>query len=91
MIDISIFKMNNDEFWENEMTYPPQKTDEFIVYCKKGKRSVMAADALKRLGYENVSYLEGGWKKWELTYPLDYEEKLDKMGGHEETEEVGGC
>lgn len=86
-----IFKMAKDEFWENEMTYPPQKTDEIIVYCLKGHRSVMAVDALKKLGYENVSYLEGGWKKWELTYPLEYEEKLDMLGGHKEVEEVGGC
>jgi len=86
-----IFKMENDEFWENEMTYPPEKSDEIIVYCKKGKRSVMAADALKRLGFENVSYLEGGWKKWELTYPLEYDKALEKMGGHEPEGEVGGC
>jgi rhodanese-related sulfurtransferase len=86
-----IFNMAVDGFWEAEMTYPPQKSDEIIVYCKKGNRSVIAADALKRLGYENVSYLEGGWKKWELTYPLEYEEKLDMLGGHEEKEEVGGC
>ncbi len=86
-----IFKMDDDIFWEGEMTYTPEKTDEIIVYCKKGKRSVMAADALEKLGYKNVTYLDGGWKKWELTYPLEYEEKLDKLGGHVEEEEVGGC
>nr|NQU92333.1 rhodanese-like domain-containing protein [Bacteroidota bacterium] len=88
---VLIFKMQNDDFWESEMAYTPQKEDKIIVYCKKGKRSVMAADALKKLGYKNVKYLDGGFKKWELTYPLEYDEKLDQMGGGSSHEEVGGC
>ena len=41
-----IFKMGNETFWDNEMIYPPEKTDKLIVYCQKGKRSVIAADYL---------------------------------------------
>lgn len=85
-----IFKIDNKEFWEQEMLYVPQKTDEIIVYCKKGKRSIIAADALRKLGYTNIKYLDGGWKNWELTYPLEYD-KNEVTGHHEEAKEVGGC
>ncbi|MEA3477826.1 MAG: rhodanese-like domain-containing protein [Bacteroidota bacterium] len=85
------FKMDNNEFWENEMTYTPEKTDEIVVYCKKGKRSVLAASLLDHLGYENVKFIEGGWKKWELTYPLMYEKKLENLGHTEENADAGGC
>jgi len=89
---ILIFKMGNEAFWDNEMIYPPEKTDEIIAYCKKGKRSVIAADYLDRLGYENVNFLEGGWKAWEMAYPLEYEENLEMLGGsHDAEEDAGGC
>ncbi|MEN8225626.1 MAG: rhodanese-like domain-containing protein [Bacteroidota bacterium] len=89
---VLIFKMGNTEFWDNEMIYPPEKSDKLIVYCKKGKRSVIAADYLERLGYENVKYLEGGWKAWEMAYPLEYEENLDLLGGGSDDHgDEGGC
>ena len=87
-----IFKIGNEEFWDNEMIYPPEKSDKIIVYCKKGKRSVIAADYLERLGYDNVKFLEGGWKAWEMAYPLLYEENLDALGGGgDEHADEGGC
>jgi len=86
-----IFKVGNEDFWEQAMLYAPLKEDEIIVYCKKGKRSVLAADNLRKLGYSNVKFLDGGWKGWELTYPLEYEKNLDLLGGHAEVEETGGC
>ena len=89
---VLIFKMGNEAFWDNEMIYPPEMTDKLIVYCKKGKRSVIAAHYLERLGYTNVMYIEGGWKAWEMTYPLDYEENLDALGGgHDDHADEGGC
>lgn len=89
---VLIFKMGNEEFWDNEMIYPPEMGDKLIVYCKKGKRSVLAADYLERLGYDNVVFLEGGWKAWEMAYPLDYEENLDALGGGgDEHADEGGC
>lgn len=88
---VLIFKMQNDGFWESQMSYTPQKEDEIIVFCKKGKRSVMAAESLQRLGYANVKYLDGGWKKWEITYPLEYDKSLDKLNHSEPSGEVGGC
>jgi rhodanese-related sulfurtransferase len=88
---VLIFKMTDDGFWEEEMSYTPTKEDEIIVYCKKGKRSVLAADALLKLGFSNVTFLEGGWKNWELTYPLEYDKALDKMNHSEPAGESGGC
>jgi rhodanese-related sulfurtransferase len=84
------FKIANEDFWEAEMLYMPEKDEELVLYCKKAKRSILAAETLKRMGYKNVTYLEDGWKHWEMTYPLIYEKNLDQMH-HEEEEEVGGC
>lgn len=89
---VLIFKMDNEEFWDQEMIYAPEKTDKIIVYCKKGKRSVIAANYLERLGYENVKFLDGGWKAWEMAYPLEYDENLDILGGgHDDHADEGGC
>ena len=83
------FKIGKEEFWESTGFYYPESTEEFILYCKKGSRSILAAEALKKLGYENVKIITGGFKKWELTYPLMQEKNLDlETGG---AEEVGGC
>lgn len=84
------FKIANDAYWTNEGLYLPAKDEEFILYCKKGSRSVLAVESLKKLGYKNVKYIEGGFKKWELTYPLMQEKNLEEEGGHQ-VEEVGGC
>ena len=84
------FKIGNEDFWDAAMLYMPEKNEEIIVYCKKGKRSLLAGQTLKKLGYTNVTYVEGGWKKWELTYPDVVEKNLDAMG-HDDGGEVGGC
>ena len=84
------FNIGKEEFWENTGYYFPEKSEQFILYCKKGSRSILAAETLKKLGYKNVSIIEGGWKKWELTYPLMQEKNLDAVS-HESAEEVGGC
>lgn len=85
------FRIANEDFWMNEGLYLPEKEELFIIVCKKGSRSVLAAESLKKLGYHNVLVLDGGWKKWELTFPDIYEKDLDALGGHEEVEEAGGC
>jgi len=84
------FKIANEEYWTNEGLYLPGKEEEFILYCKKGSRSVLAAESLKKLGYKNVKYIKGGFKKWELSYPLMQEKNLEEESGHQ-VEEVGGC
>jgi rhodanese-related sulfurtransferase len=42
----------------------PAKSTPLVIYCKKGSRSVLAADALRSLGFTNVRYLEGGWEQY---------------------------
>lgn len=84
------FNIALEEFWESTGFYFPEPTEEFILYCKKGSRSILAAEALKKLGYKNISIIEGGFKKWELTFPLLQEKNLE-LESHGAAEEVGGC
>jgi rhodanese-related sulfurtransferase len=42
----------------------PDKNEELILYCGGGYRSVLAADALQKMGYRRVVSLAGGWKGW---------------------------
>ncbi|MCK5846538.1 MAG: rhodanese-like domain-containing protein [Bacteroidales bacterium] len=83
------FKMGNDIFWENQMLYPPEKDGAIVLVCKKGKRSLMTIEALNKLGYTNVKYLKGGFKAWEIKYPLEQEKNLEQV--HDTGAEVGGC
>ena len=84
------FKIAKDEFWENQFLYPPLKEETIVLICKKGHRSIMTVDAVKKLGFKNVKVLDGGFKKWEMTYPLIQEKNLDNLS-HDDGAEVGGC
>ncbi len=84
------FNIGKEKFWESTGFYFPEKTEQFVLYCKKGSRSILAAEAIKKLGYENVKIITGGFKKWELTYPLMQEKNLEAESGKEEAD-VGGC
>lgn len=46
-----------------EKTIPEQGT-ELILYCGGGYRSAIAAEALQRMGYYDVSSVAGGWRAW---------------------------
>lgn len=35
-----------------------------VTYCFKGPRGLLAAEQLKKMGFENVKYLNGGLVKW---------------------------
>lgn len=35
-----------------------------VLYCAGGGRSAVAAQALKKMGYENVASMEGGFDGW---------------------------
>lgn len=46
-------------------TFPGIKNnDEIVLYCKKGDRSVLAANSLQQLGFINVYTLEGGYNNF---------------------------
>ncbi len=50
----------------------PDKSTEIVLYCGGGFRSALAADNLQRMGYANVSSMDGGWRRWkELNYPTE--------------------
>jgi rhodanese-related sulfurtransferase len=87
------FLIGSEDFWEEEGLYMPLKEEMIVVYCKKGSRGILAAEALERLGYKDVVALDGGWKKWELSYPDIYEKNLEMLSGGstEEHDDGGGC
>ena len=48
-----------------------------VLYCLSGLRSLLAAKALRDLGYENVTSMAGGFRRWkELRLPVVKEEPL---------------
>ena len=46
--------MPHDQLEKNIAAIIPDKKSPVIIYCRSGRRSKIAADAMKRLGYENV-------------------------------------
>ena len=42
----------------------PNRSALIVAYCAGGNRSLLAAESLKRLGYENVVSMSGGFGQW---------------------------
>lgn len=42
----------------------PDKKATLVLYCGGGFRSALAGDNLRKMGYENVISLDGGWSVW---------------------------
>lgn len=42
----------------------PDADADIVLYCGGGYRSVLAADSLQRMGYRNVSSMNGGFRGW---------------------------
>ena len=42
----------------------PDKNEPLVLYCGGGFRSVLAAESLQKMGYQQVWSLVGGWKEW---------------------------
>ncbi len=82
------FNMGKNEFWEGIKLHAPKKDANIVVYCKKGQRSILAAYTLKKMGFTKVRYMEGGYKNWEMNYPMVYDK--DDMS-HDDHAEAGGC
>jgi len=60
--------------WEYEETDPElvrARGREIVVVCRSGYRSVLAANSMLLLGYENVTSLQTGLRGWK-----DYEQPL---------------
>ncbi len=50
----------------------PDTNAEIILYCGGGFRSALAADNLLKMGYTNVSSMDGGWREWtEAGHPVE--------------------
>lgn len=50
----------------------PDKSVELVLYCGGGYRSAMSADNLQKMGYTNVSSMDGGWRGWnEARFPTE--------------------
>jgi rhodanese-related sulfurtransferase len=50
----------------------PDPNAEIILYCGGGYRSALAADALQRMGYQNVISMDGGYRGWtEAGHPVE--------------------
>lgn len=42
----------------------PDKNAEIVLYCGGGFRSAIAAESLQKMGYTNVSSMDGGIRGW---------------------------
>jgi rhodanese-related sulfurtransferase len=89
------FRIDNEKIWDDEGMYAPIKEDMLIIYCKSGKRSVLAAETLQKLGYKNVKAVEGGFLKWKAENPDMVEENISLETHHgpvsSGAEDAGGC
>ena len=43
----------------------PDKHTSMVLYCGGGFRSALAADNLRKMGYQNAISLDGGWRAWQ--------------------------
>ena len=49
----------------------PDPATPLVLYCGGGFRSAMAADNLQKMGYTNVTSMDGGWRGWtEAGFPV---------------------
>lgn len=65
--------------WDYDETVPELvggRELEIVVICRSGKRSVLAADMMLRMGFTNVVSLRTGVRGWN-----DYEQPLQNMDG----------
>ena len=50
----------------------PDKAAALVLYCGGGFRSALAADNLQKMGYTDVTSMDGGWRGWtEAGFPVE--------------------
>jgi sulfur-carrier protein adenylyltransferase/sulfurtransferase len=75
------FKMGDHNYWDDELWLEmPAKDEEIVVYSQTGKRSALVAQALLQMGYNKVTSLKGGYRKW-LDPNAPEEEAVKSSGG----------
>ena len=53
-------------------TVIPNQQEPIVLYCGGGYRSVLAADSIRQMGYNNVISMDGGVKAWrEAGFPME--------------------
>ena len=52
------------EFMEGNHPHLQNMEQTMVVYCKNGGRSTLAADLLKRMGFNDIHMLAGGFDNW---------------------------
>ncbi len=65
--------------WDYDETIPELaggREQEIVVICRSGKRSVLAADMLLRMGFSNVVSLKTGVRGWN-----DFEQPMENENG----------
>jgi rhodanese-related sulfurtransferase len=62
----------------------PDRGTPVVLYCRKGKESVLSDATLKQLGYHNVATLDGGFDAWKMAeFPTE-----QGLGAQSEFEEL---
>ena len=65
------------DYEETEPTLAEARHREIVIICRSGLRSVLAADIMQKMGFENVKSLKTGLRGWS-----DYEQELVDQEGN---------